>query len=241
MKKNLFYITFLLLLSICSSAQTKLKLNGNIGYDFISQHFIGQWGLESEHKLDIDKSISFEISQYTISYQYAFKDTNSSLLLTKDEYFQSILENQKNSFANETNYINNVFQFVRFRIGTNFYISPSVYISGRVGINFMYKGNYMAYTENYIEDLETIPEELFSGEYKGDAGNQVFFSYDLQINKILFRRIELGLGATFSPAHFYAADEVSIEIYTLHLDALYFFTTNIGMKIYFKKFNTKKI
>lgn len=209
------------------------------GYDFISGHLIARMGLEYEQKLDIDRSFSIEVGQYALDYMYAFGDTNSTLLLSKEEYFENILSGKKNDFKSQTNYINSIFQIVKINVGGNFYIAPSFYLSGRVGFNILYKGRYFGYQNNLIDNIEE--PELFKGLYQGKANKQFFFTYDIQANKIFFRRFELGLGITFSPAHFYAPDNVPIEVYTLHLDALYFFTTNASLKIYFKKFNTKKI
>lgn len=234
-----FFYLFIFMLPFLSHAQIKLKWNGSVDYDFISGHLIARMGLEYEQKLDIDKSFSIEVNQYTLDYVYAFRDTNSTLLLSKDEYFENILEGQKNDFKSQTNYINSIFKIIKVNIGGNFYLTPDIYLSGRVGLNFLYRGSYFAYQNDIIDNFEEV--ELFSGIYNQQINKQFFSTYDIQINKILFRRFEFGLGATFSPAHFYASDETPKEVYILHLDALYFFTTNASLKIYFKKFNTKKI
>lgn len=234
-----FFYLFIFLLPFLSHGQIKLKWNGSAGYDFVSGHLIARMGLEYEQKLDIDRSFSIEIGQYALDYVYAFGDTNSTLLLSKEEYFENILEGERNDFKSQTNYINSIFQIVKINLGGNFYLAPSFYLSGRVGLNFLYKGRYSAYQNSIIDNFEEV--ELFSGIYNKQINKQFFFTYDIQVNKIFFRRFEFGLGATFSPAHFYTHDNVPEEVFILHLDALYFFTTNASLKIYFKKFNTKKI
>ncbi|MCP4522381.1 MAG: hypothetical protein GY827_11930 [Cytophagales bacterium] len=239
------YLLFLLLLfsSIFSVfAQTKLKFDLGSGVNFRNSTFINKWGLEVEYKLDIDKSISLTASRYNLNYAHIFGDTNQVQEITREEYFSEIIDSKYTSSAPLTSYINNKFRILHFELAYNFYFSPSIYSSISAGINFVYRGTYTGMADEFtIDDFGLEEGTLFSDKYRGSRFQTAFFDYSLFFYKTIFRRLDFGLGISWSPALFYQQSNIPSSTLKLQQNVVDYTTINVGFKLYFKRFKTTKL
>lgn len=228
-----FFYTLVLLTVLSWPAYTQLKfkpqLESAAGFDK-SSFYLLNFGLELEKKFDIDKSISSGIFYHNFEFNFPKNDYGF--------YDAFIKGTRKEKWMDSITDFRVMFNFISIPVSYQQYLSPRTYLSYKLGFNFFSTATYQGfYTVN--SDYSNT-DYVFKDQFPREVFKKFYVSHNISINRIFFRRLDLGLSFVFTKSSFFR--KLDADIYrTFNREVSRYFAIGLNFKFFIFQINSKKI
>jgi len=224
-------LLLLIVLPFSLQAQLRFKPQFEAAAGFEKDNFyLLNVGLGIEKKIDINKSIESGI--YYHNFDFNFSNTSYG-------FYEAFIQNTPNEkYMDSTTDFRVAFNFVSIPVGYNHYISPRTYLSYKLGFNFFTSSTYQGIrTVNH--DYSTS-ETIFKARFTDDIFKKFYLSHNISINRIFFRRLDVGLSFIFTKSSFFR--KLDKEIYrNFNQEVSKYFAMGLTFKYFIFQINSKKI
>lgn len=229
--KHFCNLLLLIILSFSLQAQIKFKPQFEAAAGFEKDNFyLLNFGLGIEKKIDINKSI--ETGIYYHNFEFNFPKSSYG-------FYEAFIQGTANDkYMDSTTDFRVAFNFLSIPIGYNHYISPRTYLSYKLGFNFFTSSTYQGIRT--IDHDYSNSDYLFKTRFSDDIFKKFYLSHNISINRIFFRRIDVGLSFIFTKSSFFR--KLDKEIYrTFNQEVSKYFAIGLNFKYFIFQINSKKI
>jgi hypothetical protein len=232
MKKLLLLLAaFLFLCLLPTSAQIKFKPQFEAGAGFDKDNFsILNIGLALEKKIDINKSIETGIYYHTFDFNF-----NKDQFGFYDAFIKNTPDDQH---QDSVSYYKVVFNFLSIPVGYSYYLSPRTYLNYKLGFNLFSGSTYQGFMEAASDGTES--DYLFKTKFPDNVFKKFYVNHNISINRVFFRRIDLGLSFIFTKSGFFKQTDNSIY-QSFDKEVSRYFAIGINMKFFVYQIDSKKI
>ena len=232
MKRCHFLLFFILTCYTQAHSQFRFKLDLNAGAGWDKARLIGgSMGVAVEKKMDFRYSFETGLYYHILTYNLPRSTEFEKVFIDTSRFAR--LKSKVNTYG-----IN--YGFITIPVGVNYYFSPKLYASYKLGINI--------FTNVSIEGIKSSDSESGDGEtvFQIDIETHKYFktaylNHQLSVNYILMRRLDVGLWATFTSGGGFIKNPNSSAAEEVNKQMSKYFILGVQFRLYMFQIKSRKI
>jgi hypothetical protein len=208
-----------------------MDLNAGVGWD--KDRLIGgSMGVAVEKKMDFRYSFETGIYYHILTYNLAKNRDFEKAFIDTSRFA---------NFKSKVNTYGITYGFLTIPIGVNYYFSPKLYGSYKLGINFFSSVSIAGINSSDKQSGEG--ETIFTIEIAdpGKYFKTAYINHQLSLNYILMRRIDAGIWATFTSGGGFIKDAKTESLQKVNKEMSKYFILGLQFRLYMFQLKSRKI